>query len=89
MERRTFAWNAEKNAILRETRGVGFEDVVAAIADDRVLADYPNANYPGQNRLVVEIDGYAVIVSYVSDGEVIFFKTLFPDRKARRKLLGH
>ncbi|MCB1459413.1 MAG: hypothetical protein KDJ48_09155 [Nitratireductor sp.] len=59
--------------LLRETRGIGFEDVVEAIADGRLLADLAGASLsrPGQNRLVVEIEGYAVVVPYVIDGETI------------------
>jgi len=90
MADRTFGWNPEKNALLRKTRGLGFEEVVEAILNDRLLADIPNPNpnYPGQNLLVVEIEGYAVVAPYVADGNHIFLKTLYPDRKARKRFLG-
>lgn len=85
-----FEWNPEKNALLRASRGLGFEDVVAAILDGKILADIADTRVSrtGQSRLVVEIESYAVVVPYAMDGETMFLKTLFPDRKARKKFLG-
>jgi len=90
MTERIFAWNPKKDALLRRARGIGFADVVDAVHEGRVLADVPNPNpkFPGQNRLVVEIDGYAIAVPYVAGASQIFLKTLFPDRKARKRFLG-
>jgi len=91
MIERVFAWNPEKDALLRATRGIGFEDVVKAFRDGRVLADManPNPRFPGQGLLIVEIDDYAIVVPYISDGSQFFLKTLFPDRKAKRRFMGH
>lgn len=86
-----FVWSPEKNAWLREQRGFGFEDVVAAIDDGRVLADmkHPSSRYPSQRILVVELGGYAIVVPYVEDESAMFLKTAFPDRKATRRYLGN
>jgi hypothetical protein len=84
-------WAADKQLALRARYGVGFEDVLAAIAQMRVLADVLHENaarYPNQRMLVVEIDGYAWAVPYVSEGDRPFFKTLFPSRKFNRRYLG-
>lgn len=79
---KTIRWNLEKNAWLRQNRGIGFEDVVEALENDRLLDDLPNPskNFSHQRVLVVEIDGYAIMVPYLDDGETLFLKTLYPDR---------
>ena len=38
-----------------------------------------------QRQIIVDIDGYAWVVSFVTDGETIFFKTIYPSRKANRE----
>jgi hypothetical protein len=82
-------WNSEKDEELRRSRGVGFSDVVAAIEADRILADipHPKPEHSHQRLLIVEIDGYAFEVPYVTDGRIRFLKTIYPSRKATRKFL--
>ncbi len=84
-----FTWNIEKNIQLKAERGIGFEDVVDAIRNDRLLAqtDNPSSNFPEQSIFIVEIDEYAIVVPFVRDGNTVFLKTLFPERKARKKFL--
>ena len=80
-------WNLEKNQQLRDERGICFDDVVAALDRDGVLADIPHPNqlkYPHQRVLVVEIEGYACHVPYVAEGDTFFLKTIFPSRKTQR-----
>lgn len=46
-----FKWNIEKNKLLKEERGVCFEDVVTQIHEDKVLdiINHPNREkYPHQ-----------------------------------------
>ncbi|MEJ6784363.1 toxin [Aminobacter sp. Piv2-1] len=84
-------WNADKSAELKERHGFGFERVLVALADGGLLDErrHPNVEkYGHQRQLVVEIDGYAWIVPFVTDGERVFLKTLFPSRKATRDFLG-
>jgi uncharacterized DUF497 family protein len=84
-------WATSKNQSLRARHGIGFEEVLIAIAESRVLADVAHENaarYPNQRMLVVEIDRYAWAVPYVNEGERPFFKTLFPSRKLNRRYLG-
>ena len=85
-----FDWDEEKNRKLQEERGIGFEEVVIALDEERVLyrGDHPNQNkYPGQKIVVVEIKDYAYVVPIVEDDEKIFFKTIIPNRKATKKYL--
>jgi len=86
-----FDWNDEKSAQLKADRGVSFEDVVFHIADGGLLdvLDHPNPDaYPGQRILIVDIDGYAFVVPFVTDGDVLFLKTIIPSRKMTHRYLG-
>ena len=83
----TFQWNEEKNRLLREERGVCFEDVVLAIHEDRLLTVIPHPNnekYPDQKLYVVEIGGYAYMAPFVRNDDGIFLKTVIPSRKMTR-----
>lgn len=80
-------WSPDKNAILKERFGFGFERVVAAMETGGVIAEraHPNPErYGHQRQIVVDIDGYAWVVSFVADHDTIFFKTMYPSRKANR-----
>ena len=83
-----YAWNVEKNAQLRNERGVSFEDVVFHIgAGDEVdVYEHPNQKrYPGQRISVVIINDYAFLVPYVESEEEIFLKTIIPSRQATKR----
>ncbi len=83
-------WNEEKSRKLKNERGVSFEDIEEAIENGNVLDYSPHPNqekYPHQFLLVVEINSYTYGVPCVDDGEKIFFKTVYPSRKAKRKYL--
>ena len=84
-------WNPIKNAELKERYGFGFERIVVAIAEGAVLdvRDHPNrVRYAHQKQYVLEIGGYAWVVPFVSDGETVFLKTIFPSRTATKEFLG-
>lgn len=76
-------FSEEKNLILREARGVCFDDVLAAIEKKKVLDDLQNKKYPHQRLLVVEVKGYVYGVPYVLDKKKrsLFLKTVYPSRK--------
>jgi hypothetical protein len=81
-------WSPTKNVILKGRYGIGFERVVAALEAGAVIAEraHPNPErYGHQRQIIVDIDGYAWVVSFVTDGETIFFKTMYPSRKANRE----
>lgn len=86
----TFQWSEEKNRVLKEERGVCFEDVIVAINDNRVLTVIPHPNtidYPDQKIYIIELDGYAYMAPFVREGDVIFLKTVIPSRKMTRLYL--
>jgi hypothetical protein len=77
-------WSVEKDQLLRSdpTRGgIGLVECAVAIEEGRILDDLPNPVREGQRILVLEIDDYAYVVPYVTDGDTIFLKTMFPSRK--------
>ena len=81
------AWNAEKNQMLKEQRGLAFEDVAAAIAKGQLLDDvpHPSEKFPHQRMLVVKMAGYTFLAPYVQDGDTKFLKTLYKSRKSHRR----
>ena len=86
----TYQWDDQKNAILKRTRGVSFEQVVMHIESGDVLdvMAHPNeAKYPSQQVLVVNINDYAYAVPFVDQGQERFLKTVVPSRKLTRKYL--
>jgi hypothetical protein len=77
-------WSAEKDLLLRSdlTRGgVGLAECAVAIEEGRILDDLPNPTREGQRIFVLEINDYAYVVPYITEGDVIFLKTMFPSRK--------
>ncbi len=83
-------WNTEKAKLLQEdkTRNkVSFEECVVAIEEGRILADLPHPTRKNQNLLVLEINGYAYVVPYVTEEDGIFLKTVFPSRRHTAKYL--
>ena len=82
-------WSPEKNALLKEERGFGFEDVVEAIEGGGLLDDlaHPSARYAGQRLMIVALEGYAIVVPYVEEEEYLFLKTAFASRKATQRYL--
>lgn len=85
-----FAWKAEKNETLARDRGITFEEIVQRIeAGAKVIeTDHPNPKkYPDQKILIVDIDGYAYLVPYVTGQDEYFLKTIIPSRKATRQYL--
>jgi uncharacterized DUF497 family protein len=88
---KAFAWNPDKNRLLREGRGIGFEDIVFHIERGDVLDVVEHTNqerYPGQRLYIVDVEGYAHLVPFVESEEEVFLKTIIPSRKATRDYLG-
>jgi len=84
-------WNTEKSLILKELRGVCFENVVYYIEKGYDLDDYLHPNqkkYPEQRIMVIGMDNFAYIVPYVEDEDEIFLKTIIPSRKAAEIYFG-
>jgi hypothetical protein len=90
---RQISWSPEKNRELKENpnRSVCFEDIVAAIESGGLLDDIEHVNakkYPHQRMFVVLFNDYVYGIPYVSRGEDIFLKTVFPSRKLTLKYIG-
>ena len=86
-----YDWDNDKNRLLKETRGVSFEQIVVLIDDGKLLdiIEHPNKKqYGHQKILIVNVDGYAYSVPYVTRGNIRFFKTIIPSRKYTKKYLG-
>jgi hypothetical protein len=86
-----YDWNDDKNDWLKRVRGLGFEDIVFHLERGGLLdtIEHPNQNkYAGQRIFIVNVDGYAWLVPFVEEGEVIFLKTIIPSRKMTRQYLG-
>ena len=85
-----FRWSAEKNELLKLSRGVSFESIVVAIDSDGLLdiVEHPNVTkYPNQRVLVVSFDGYVYLAPFVEEPDYFFLKTVIPSRKVTRDYL--
>jgi len=84
-------YNKDKNKMLKASRGIGFEEIISAINDGKVLDlyDHPNQkDYPNQKIYVVETLDYIYLVPFVRNDEGIFLKTIIPSRKAKKIYKG-
>ncbi len=85
-----FNWNNEKNELLKNDRGVSFEEVIYHIKNAGLLAreDHPNREkYKEQKLFIVKIENYVYLVPYVETKKEIFLKTIIPSRKATKEYL--
>lgn len=90
MDRRNYKWNEEKNDLLKQERGVSFEEIVTHILEGDLLQieDHPNQErYPGQKYFIVRIDDYAYVVPFVEKDNDVFLKTIYPSRRATRQFI--
>ena len=86
-----FRWSPEKNDLLRQERGITFEEVTVAIEAGRLLdvRAHPHPRkYPRQKVLVVDITSYACLVPFVEEDDHFFLKTIIPSRKATRDYIS-
>jgi hypothetical protein len=78
-------WNSEKNSVLKQERGISFEEIAYLIESGRVIGIEENPGHPNQKMYILEIDNYAILVPYVENDNEIFLKTAFPNRKYTQK----
>lgn len=86
-----YDWDEKKNQLLKEKRGISFEEVVLSIADGcllDVLEHQNKSKYPNQKIFVIKMRGYAYIVPFVESDDTYFLKTIYPSRKAAKKYLN-
>lgn len=85
-----FAWNEQKNRLLKANRDISFELIVSQMEMGMILdiVEHPNpARYGNQKIFIVEYAGYAFLVPFVEDDEKIFLKTIIPSRQATKMYL--
>jgi uncharacterized DUF497 family protein len=83
-----YNWNIEKNNWLKGNRGISFEEVLLAIAQNLIKEVYEHPNqdkYPGQKIYEIEINNYIYLVPYIESEDELFLKTIIPSRKATKK----
>lgn len=80
-------WNADKNSLLKVTRGISFEQVSCEIENGRFLGPFAHPNRANQNIVIVTIDGYPCVVPFVKmESGGWFLKTVYRSRKIKRRL---
>ena len=82
-----FNYNSEKNQLLKDERGVCFEDVIAQLHTGDILdiIKHPNEEkYPNQKIYILLLQDYVHMVPYVKVDNEIFLKTIVPSRKMHK-----
>ena len=85
-----FEFSPEKNMMLKEERGISFEEIIAAIQEGHLLdvIEHHNKSKFGHQKIyVVDIDSYVYLVPFVKSENGIFLKTIFPSRKLTKQYL--
>ncbi len=80
----TYGWSETKDLQLRAARGVGFEQILEAIASGGLIdiLEHPNLERYGDQRVfVVRLREYVYLVPFVETSGEIFLKTIIPSRK--------
>ena len=86
-----YVWSDAKDRKLRKDRGIGFLNIVDAIAAGGLLdvLEHPDpAKYAGQKIFVVRHRGYVYLVPFVENESELVLKTVIPSRKATRDYGG-
>ena len=86
-----FRWSTAKNDLLKQERGVSFEQITVAVETGGLLEIVPHQNpakYPRQKIMVVDVAGYAFLVPFVEEEDHFFLKTIIPSRKATSNFIA-
>jgi uncharacterized DUF497 family protein len=87
----TYNWDKEKSLLLKETRGIGFEQIVSYIEQGNLvdIIEHPNGEkYNHQKILIINIDNYIYTIPFVENQNERFLKIIIPSRKFTKKYLG-
>ncbi len=90
MSNNSFEFDLLKSAYLRESRGIGFEEIVILIETGKLLCVLPHpkqGKYGGQELYVVDVGGYVWLVPCIKRGNSIRLITCYPSRKETKKWL--
>ena len=82
-----FDWDKEKNQKLKQERGIGFEDIIVAIDEGKLLLTLEHHKRANQKIYVVNVGDYAYMVPFVEDEEKRFLKTIYPSRKMTKRYI--
>ena len=79
-------FSEEKNQLLKESRGICFDDIIKAIEQNHLVGNikhFKHDKYPNQALFLVEINSYIYVVPYVLDTKKkeIYLKTVYASRK--------
>lgn len=90
----TYNWNDQKNDMLKEQRGISFEEIIILISENKLVdvLSHPNkVKYPNQYLYLINICEYIYVVPFVNNVEKkeIFLKTIFPSRDYTKKYLSN
>ena len=78
-------WSSEKNQILKNERGISFEEIAYLIQSGKILGVEEKPGRSNQKMYILEIENYAVIVPFVEKNNEIYLKTAFPSRKYTKR----
>ncbi len=70
----------ERNELLKQNRGIGFEEIIAAINAGKIpgVFGHPDqTQYPHPKIYVVEALDYVYLVPFIQNEDGIFLKTAF------------
>ena len=85
----TFAFNEEKNQLLKATRVVSFNDILLAIEHGHLVGNisHPSRWHPKQRILLIRIAIYIYVAPYVysKTKRELFLKTLYPSQVMTKK----
>ena len=70
-------WEALKSERLKKTRGVSFEEIIAAT----MVGVQAHPTRVNQKIMLFDYKGYIWLVPFVETDEEIFLKTLYPSRQ--------
>jgi uncharacterized DUF497 family protein len=90
-EKPNFEFSPDKNQQLIKERHISFEDIIAALSNNKLLDTIGHHNktkYPNQEIYIIDINGYVYLVPFVKkDKHTVFLKTIVPSRKLIKKYL--
>lgn len=83
-------WDEEKNTVLKQERGISFEEIAGMILDGDHLEIVENPTRENQQYFILTIRDYTWVVPFlIDDSETIILKTAFPSRKYHRRYGGN
>jgi hypothetical protein len=83
-----YAFDPEKNAWLKQERGISFEQIIALIESGKLIQvlEHPDKKrYPNQLLSEIDVECYVHVVPVVKEGRTLFLKTIYPSRRATKK----